>query len=70
MRRHDQQTTQADLTAGAVLAPYLQEQAAEFLRSLRLHRENSAPTDAGSHGAEEAAAALRRSARRIGGTLH
>ncbi|MFB6947370.1 CHAD domain-containing protein [Streptomyces sp. NPDC056237] len=70
MRRHDHQTTQADLTAGAVLAPYLQEQAAEFLRSLRLHRENSAPTDAGSHAAEEAAGALRRSSRRIGGTLH
>ncbi|MFB7211198.1 CHAD domain-containing protein [Streptomyces sp. NPDC056255] len=73
MRRHDHQTTQADLadlTAGAVLAPYLQGQAAEFLRSLRLHRENSAPTDAGTHGAEEAAGALRRSSRRIGGTLH
>ncbi|MFH8518336.1 CHAD domain-containing protein [Streptomyces gelaticus] len=70
MRRHDHQTTQADLTAGAVLAPYLQEQAAEFLRSLRLHRENSAPTDAGTHGAEEAAGALRRSSRRISGTLH
>ncbi|MFB6816610.1 CHAD domain-containing protein [Streptomyces sp. NPDC056347] len=70
MRRHDQTTTQADLTAGAVLAPYLQEQAAEFLRSLRLHRENSAPTDAGAQGAEEATDALRRSARRIGGTLH
>ncbi|MFF8918353.1 CHAD domain-containing protein [Streptomyces sp. NPDC015032] len=70
MRRHDQQTTQADLTAGAVLAPYLQEQAAEFLRSLRLRRETSAPTDAGSHTAEEAAGALRRSSRRIGGTLH
>ncbi|MER5359206.1 CHAD domain-containing protein [Streptomyces sp. NPDC002785] len=70
MRRHDHQTTQADLTAGAVLAPYLQEQAAEFLRSLRLHRENSAPTDAGTHAADEAAAALRRSSRRIGGTLH
>ncbi|MGW2178151.1 CHAD domain-containing protein [Streptomyces sp. NPDC001732] len=70
MRRHDHQTTQADLTAGAVLAPYLQDQAAEFLRSLRLHRENSAPTDAGSHGAEQAAVALRRSARRISGTLH
>jgi hypothetical protein len=70
VRRHDHQTTQADLTAGAVLAPYLQEQAAEFLRSLRLHRENSAPTDAGTHGAEEAAGALRRSARRISGTLH
>ncbi|MFJ1550331.1 CHAD domain-containing protein [Streptomyces sp. NPDC088246] len=70
MRRHDHQTTQADLTAGAVLAPYLQEQAAEFLRSLRLHRENSAPTDAGTHAAEAAAGALRRSSRRIGGTLH
>ncbi|MFF2330150.1 MULTISPECIES: CHAD domain-containing protein [unclassified Streptomyces] len=70
MRRHDHQTTQADLTAGAVLAPYLQQQAAEFLRSLRLHRENSAPTDAGTHAAEEAAVALRRSSRRISGTLH
>ncbi|MFF3392859.1 CHAD domain-containing protein [Streptomyces sp. NPDC002669] len=70
MRRHDHQTTQADLTAGAVLAPYLQEQAAEFLRSLRLHRESSAPTDAGGLGAEHASAALRRSARRISGTLH
>ncbi|MFF9567756.1 CHAD domain-containing protein [Streptomyces sp. NPDC014685] len=70
MRRHDHQTTQADLTAGAVLAPYLQEQAAEFLRSLRLHRESSAPTDAGGLGAEHASVALRRSARRISGTLH
>ncbi|MFB6505980.1 CHAD domain-containing protein [Streptomyces sp. NPDC002466] len=70
MRRHDHQTTQADLTAGAVLAPYLQEQAAEFLRSLRLHRESSAPTDAGGLGAEQASVALRRSARRISGTLH
>ncbi|MFF3731269.1 CHAD domain-containing protein [Streptomyces sp. NPDC002476] len=71
MRRHDHQTTtQADLTAGAVLAPYLQERAAEFLRGLRLHREHSAPSDAGTRTAEEAAAALRRSSRRIGGTLH
>lgn len=71
MRRHEQQTTtQADPTAGAVLAPYLQERAAEFLRSLRLHREHSASSDAGTRGADEAAAALRRSSRRIGGTLH
>lgn len=74
MRRHDHQTTtQADLTAGAVLAPYLQERAAEFLRSLRLHREHNASAasaDAGTRTAEEAAAALRRSSRRIGGTLH
>ncbi|MGW0854114.1 CHAD domain-containing protein [Streptomyces sp. NPDC002690] len=72
MRRPDQQTpgTATALTAEAVLAPYLRAQAADFLRSLRLHREQSAPTDSGSRGAEEAARALRRSARRISGTLH
>nr|WP_285569260.1 CHAD domain-containing protein [Streptomyces sp. RTGN2] len=68
VRRPDHQT-QADVTAGAVLAPYLRAQAADFLRSLRLHRENSAPTDAGPQAAEQAAWALRRSARRISGTL-
>ncbi|MFF7360285.1 CHAD domain-containing protein [Streptomyces sp. NPDC008125] len=72
MRRPDQQTpgTATALSAEAVLAPYLRAQAADFLRSLRLHREQSAPTDSGSRGAEEAARALRRSARRISGTLH
>lgn len=71
MRRPDHQTTtRTDVSAGAVLGPYLQEQAADFLRSLRLHHENSAPTDAGTLAAEEAAGALRRSARRISGTLH
>lgn len=71
VRRPDLTTTQTpDLLAEAVLAPYLREQAADFLRSLRLHREHSAPTDAGTHGAEKAAGALRRSARRISGTLH
>lgn len=69
MRRPDHQT-QTDVTAGAVLAPYLRAQAADFLRSLRLHRENSAPTDAGPQAAEQAAGALRRSSRRIGATLH
>lgn len=69
MRRPDHQT-QTDLTAGAVLAPYLRAQAADFLRSLRLHRESSAPTDAGPRAAEQAAGALRRSSRRISGTLH
>ncbi|MEU0704632.1 CHAD domain-containing protein [Streptomyces bacillaris] len=58
------------VTAEAVLAPYLQGQAADFLRSLRLHREHSAPSDAGGQGAEAAARALRRSARRISGSLH
>ncbi|MER5892112.1 CHAD domain-containing protein [Streptomyces sp. NPDC001876] len=72
MRRPDHlTTTQApDLPAEAVLAPYLREQAADFLRSLRLHREHGAPTDAGTQGAEKAAGSLRRSARRISGTLH
>ncbi|MGW3441550.1 CHAD domain-containing protein [Streptomyces bacillaris] len=58
------------VTAQAVLAPYLQGQAADFLRSLRLHREHSAPSDPGGQGAEAAARALRRSARRISGSLH
>ncbi|NEB73283.1 CHAD domain-containing protein, partial [Streptomyces fulvissimus] len=51
-------------------APYLRGQAADFLRSLRLHREHSAPSDAGGQGAEAASRALRRSARRISGSLH
>lgn len=60
-------------TAGAVsgdaLANYLRAQATEFLRSLRQHRE----TGGASNGSEEtvdAARALRRSARRISGSLH
>lgn len=68
MRRPDHQTT--TLSAEAVLAPYLREQAASFLRGLRLHREHSAPADAGTQSPDEAARALRRSARRISGTLH
>ncbi|MEU6122659.1 CHAD domain-containing protein, partial [Streptomyces sp. NPDC047123] len=55
--------------AGEALTAYLQDQATEFLRSLRLHREST--TDA--QGAQESVAAagsLRRAARRIGGTLH
>ncbi|MCK7624614.1 CHAD domain-containing protein [Streptomyces sp. RS10V-4] len=56
----------AGRTAGEVLAGYLHRQAADFLRSLRLHRE--AGPDAA--GAGEAARQLRRSARRISATLH
>lgn len=59
-----------DLTTEAVLAPYLRGQAADFLRSLRLHHEHSAPSEAGGHDAEAAARALRRAARRISGSLH
>ncbi|MFD3972363.1 CHAD domain-containing protein [Streptomyces cyaneofuscatus] len=58
------------VSADAVLAPYLQGQAGDFLRSLRLHREHSAPSGANGQGAEAAARALRGSARRISGSLH
>ncbi|MFJ9620861.1 CHAD domain-containing protein [Streptomyces sp. NPDC101181] len=60
----------ADLTTEAVLAPYLRERAADFLRSLRLHHEHSAPSEAGGQDAEAAARALRHAARRISGSLH
>ncbi|MFF3745323.1 CHAD domain-containing protein [Streptomyces kronopolitis] len=53
-------------TAEEVLAGYLHQQAAEFLRSLRLHRESGADAE----GAGDAARQLRRAARRISATLH
>ncbi|MGD3110095.1 CHAD domain-containing protein [Streptomyces sp. YGL11-2] len=56
----------AGRTAGDVLAGYLHRQAADFLRSLRLHRESGAD----AAGAGEAARQLRRAARRISATLH
>lgn len=54
------------LTAGEILAGYLHTRAGDFLRSLRLYSESGSDTAA----AEQAAAALRGSARRIGGSLH
>lgn len=64
----------ADPTAGStvpaeVLADYLRAQATEFLRALRLHRE-SGGTGNGARRSADAAHALRRSARRISGSLH
>ncbi|MET8983299.1 CHAD domain-containing protein [Streptomyces sp. NPDC004539] len=56
-------------TTGDLLAAYLRSQATEFLRALRLHRETgagAAPVD----DSPDAARALRRSARRISGSLH
>ncbi|MER0481882.1 CHAD domain-containing protein [Streptomyces sp. Edi2] len=53
-------------TAEEVLAGYLHQQSAEFLRSLRLHRESGSDAE----GAGEAARQLRRAARRISATLH
>jgi hypothetical protein len=82
-QRHlDQTDPTAEEATGDALAGYLRAQATEFLRALRLHRETggnggSAPVRAGTgmagDGAEEsvdAARALRRSARRISGSLH
>ncbi|MFE6399270.1 MULTISPECIES: CHAD domain-containing protein [Streptomyces] len=58
-----------EMTAGETLSVYLQDQATDFLRSLRLHRESS--TDAaGAEESLEAARALRRASRRVGATLH
>ncbi|MGW5616576.1 CHAD domain-containing protein [Streptomyces sp. NPDC003877] len=54
---------------GDALAGYLRDQATEFLRALRLHRETGAGAN-GSEGSAEAARALRRSARRISASLH
>ncbi|WP_405448172.1 CHAD domain-containing protein [Streptomyces achromogenes] len=78
----DQTDPTAEAVAGDALAQYLRAQATEFLRALRLHRETggnggSAPPR-GSGGAAgdgpqesvDAARALRRSARRISGSLH
>ncbi|MET9731454.1 CHAD domain-containing protein [Streptomyces sp. NPDC006458] len=59
----------AQPVAGESLADYLRSQATEFLRALRQHRE----TGVGSSGSQEsvgAARSLRRSARRISGSLH
>ncbi|MGW1839957.1 CHAD domain-containing protein [Streptomyces sp. NPDC002067] len=53
-------------TAGQALAGYLHDRSADFLRSLRRHRESGPDAD----GAEEAARELRRAARRISATLY
>jgi len=50
---------------GEVLADHLRAQATEFLRALRLHREGGAGAES-----DGAVRALRRSARRISGSLH
>nr|WP_206439979.1 CHAD domain-containing protein [Streptomyces scabichelini] len=52
------------------MAAYLQTQATEFLRALRQHRETGGATSNGTEDTVDAARALRRSARRISGTLH
>ncbi|MFF7982422.1 CHAD domain-containing protein [Streptomyces sp. NPDC007901] len=59
--------TARDVT-GDALAGYLRAQATEFLRALRLHRETGTASTA--EESVDAARALRRSARRISGSLH
>ncbi|MER6223203.1 CHAD domain-containing protein [Streptomyces sp900105755] len=58
----------ARVTTGDALAGYLRAQATEFLRALRLHRETG--TASATEESVDAARALRRSARRISGSLH
>ncbi|MFG2955912.1 CHAD domain-containing protein [Streptomyces sp. NPDC048291] len=58
----------ARVTTGDALAGYLRAQATEFLRALRLHRETG--TVSATEESVDAARALRRSARRISGSLH
>ncbi|MFJ6726119.1 CHAD domain-containing protein [Streptomyces sp. NPDC091281] len=65
----------APTVTGEALAGYLRSQATEFLRALRLHRETGggSPNGAAAGGpgqSVDAARALRRSARRISGSLH
>jgi hypothetical protein len=56
--------------AADALAGYLRAQATEFLRALRTHRETGGGAAGGAEESTDAALSLRRSARRISGTLH
>ncbi|MFB7505188.1 CHAD domain-containing protein [Streptomyces broussonetiae] len=60
----------AGVATGDALAAYLRAQATEFLRALRLHRETGGSQASGAEESVDAARLLRRSARRISGSLH
>ncbi|WP_055709963.1 CHAD domain-containing protein, partial [Streptomyces puniciscabiei] len=60
----------AEVVTGDALGAYLRAQATEFLRALRLHRETGGTTAAGAEESVDWARLLRRSARRISGSLH
>ncbi|MBD9701066.1 CHAD domain-containing protein [Streptomyces sp. ID01-12c] len=68
-QRHLDPTNSTAAPADAV-AGYLRARATEFLRALRTHRETGGGTASGAEESTDAALALRRSARRISGTLH
>ncbi|WP_406444098.1 CHAD domain-containing protein [Streptomyces sp. NBC_01613] len=55
---------------GDALAGYLRAQATEFLRALRQHRETGVAASNGREETVDAARALRRSVRRVSGSLH
>ncbi|MFM9589975.1 CHAD domain-containing protein [Streptomyces scabiei] len=68
-QQHLDPTNSTAVPADAV-AGYLRARATEFLRALRTHRETGGGAAAGAEESTDAALALRRSARRISGTLH
>lgn len=68
-QQHLDPTDPTVVPADAV-ADYLRARATEFLRALRTHRETGGAAAAGAEESTDAALALRRSARRISGTLH
>ncbi|WP_225833876.1 CHAD domain-containing protein [Streptomyces sp. NK08204] len=70
MQHLDPTDPAAGTVRGDALSGYLRAQATEFLRALRLHRESGGSTAGNAGGAVDAARALRRSARRISGSLH
>ncbi|MFF3846012.1 CHAD domain-containing protein [Streptomyces sp. NPDC002328] len=70
-QHHELTGSAAAPMTGDALAAYLRAQATEFLRALRLHRETGGGTPNGGAGhSADAARALRRSARRVSGSLH
>ncbi|MEU2729479.1 CHAD domain-containing protein [Streptomyces griseoviridis] len=73
-QQHPDSTVPAVQTAGTAptggsLADYLRAQATEFLRALRQHRESGSGGNAAADSVD-AARALRRSVRRVSGSLH
>ncbi|MGW0766922.1 CHAD domain-containing protein [Streptomyces sp. NPDC002676] len=70
MQHLDPTDPTAKAAMGDALAGYLRAQATEFLRALRLHGESGGNGAGSAEEAVDAARALRRSARRISGSLH
>ncbi|KND41179.1 CHAD domain-containing protein [Streptomyces stelliscabiei] len=69
-QQHLDPTTDPTVVPADAVAGYLRARATEFLRALRTHRETGGGAAGGAEESTDAALALRRSARRISGTLH